>query len=135
MANTITAQTLHDGPRNLVIKTHIDSTASPVELADVILVNVSDFVDSVGATLARVKIMKIEAALGAWSVELLWDATTNVPIVSIPTDPLGTFVRDWTDIGGIINDAGSGITGDILWTSTGLGANELGHITLYMKKQ
>ncbi len=131
MVDTVTPQILHDGPRNLVVKTSMDSDGTGQSNA--ILINVSDFVDSVGATLARVRIMKIEAALGTWGAELLWDATTNVPIVTIHPD--FPYSKDWTDIGGISNDAGTGITGDILWTTSTLGADETGYITLYMKKQ
>ena len=135
MANTITAQTIIDGPRNLVIKTYLVGDGTPAQESDTILVNVSDFVDSLGATLTRVKIMKIESATaGGWSVQLAWDATTNVPIVNIAGD-VSDFDRDYSSFGGLINNAGTGITGDILWTTTGIGANDEGHITLYMKKQ
>ena len=133
MPNVITTQTIHDGPRNLVVKTYIvsDSTA----LSDTNLINVSDFVDSNGAELTRVKIMKVEAAFnGVWSAQLLWDATTNVEILDIPGD-VTDFWRNYTDIGGLINNAGTGITGDILWTSIGLANTDEGHITLYLKKQ
>ncbi len=135
MANVITPQVIIDGPRNLVIKTYLDADGTPAQESDTVLVNVSDFVDSVGATLTRVKIMKIEAAMsGGWSVKLDWDATTNVPIVSIAGD-IADFDRDYSSFGGLINNGGTGVTGDILWTTIGIGSEDEGHITLYMKKQ
>ncbi len=134
MANAITAQTIHDGPRNLVIKTYVVADGSGQE-SDTVIVNVSDFNDSVGAELARVRIMKVEASMtGAWSAQLLWDATTNVEIITIPGD-VSDFNRDYSSHGGIPNNAGTGITGDILWSTLTLASADEGHITLYMKKQ
>ena len=133
MPNTITTQTILDGHRNLVVKTYIVSDGTA--LSDTVLINVSDFLDSVGATLTRVTILKVEAAfVGAWSAQLFWDATTNVPIVTIPGD-VTDFVRDYTSIGGLPNNAGTGITGDILWSSLALANTDEGHITLYMAKK
>ncbi len=138
MANTITTQTILDGPRNLVIKTYLVNTGVASQQSDVTLVDVSAFNDSVGAELTRVRIIKVEAAMSGsavpWSAQLLWDADTNVPIINIGGD-VSDFDRDYTDIGGLPNNASTGINGDILWSTIGVGNNDEGHITLYMKKQ
>ena len=80
MANTITTQTLVDGPRNLVIKTYLDNTGTGSEQSAAVLVNVSDFLDSVGATLTRVKIMRVEAATqGAQKSDAHWRDRIGAP--------------------------------------------------------
>lgn len=56
---------------------------------------------------------------GGARVKLLWDASTDVLALDIPTATnasKGNFRR----FGGLLNQGGTGITGDILLTTTGL---------------
>ena len=50
---------------------------------------------------------------------LKWNATADVTIFTLP-DPDHTMNFDFTDFGGIVNNAGAGKTGDILLTTVGL---------------
>lgn len=127
MGATITKQVLHDGERNAIVKCHIlgDDLA---DLADQLLIDIS--ADLTMGERTEVRLNRVSADLDGFSARLLWDATTNVPIVELPT---GDSDNDYSDIGGLRNDAGAGVTGHIDLTTTGLGA-EGGTITLYMKK-
>lgn len=127
MANTLTKQTLQDGERNLVVKCVIVGDGVEGDWSDQLLIDASTYT---GAP-SDLKIMKIWASLAGFSAMLEWDATTNVDIVSIPADD--EVNRDFKEIGGLVNNAGTGKTGDILIDTTGLGAEE-GSIVLWMRK-
>ena len=141
MAITLTKHTILDGARNLVVKVHFDSSDT-TEAAAAILINASDYgVTNLGGQSPRpdgtnpFRLMKLEAeGNDAMDIELLWDATTPVSIVNIPIG-VHRFVKDWRDVGGIPNDAGSGITGDIKWTTTGMTTGSLGQLTFWLKKR
>ena len=127
MANSIITQTIVDGERNVVTKTHIVGDGSGEETATQLL-DVSAFSGAPGT----VKITKIQAYLSGFSVSLLWDATTDVEIVNLPTDD--NLSQDYMRFGGLINNAGTGVTGDIMFTTVGLGLADEGTIVLEMKK-
>lgn len=62
-------------------------------------------------------------------IRLLWDASTDVLALCIPPQRDGCL--DFKSIGGLSNTAGSGITGDILLTTTGLATGD--SITLVLE--
>jgi|TARA_R100001530_G_scaffold413_3_gene624 hypothetical protein len=127
MVNTITQQTLTEGPRNIVSKVKITGDGSGDESAT-ILVNVSEF----GVPPGSVSILRIKTMLIGFTVKLLWDADTNVDIIDLP---VGEQHMDFNSYGGFYNNAGVGVTGDILFTTTGLGSGDEGTIILEMKKK
>ena len=66
------------------------------------------------------------------SVDILWDATTDVLAMNIPdAQAIDLNLRD---IGGIPNNAGAGITGDIMFTTVGHAAGDRYTIILGLKK-
>ena len=109
MADAVSSQTVIDGPRNTVMKfTNLsDGTGEAAALK----VDVSALNDAP----ATVKIMKVHYAVVGMNVTMLWDASTDVRILELQGN--GSF--DFSTFGGLINNAGSGITGDILFTTTG----------------
>jgi hypothetical protein len=129
MAITVTKQTIIDGPRNLVVKVHLLGDSN--EAAALLLINVSDYSSPTPGVGASVKVMRIVSALDNFHCTLLWDATTDVSFVDIPA---GNHDQNFEDIGGLVNNAGTGITGDIMLTTNGIGVEE-GTFTLHMKKR
>ena len=127
MANTITSQTLLDGPRNLVVKVKITGDGSGEE-SDTDLVDISDFTGPPG----EVSIEKIKSSLVGFSTKLSWNATTNVDALDLP---VGENHMDFTPYGGLTNNAGTGVNGDILFSTVGLGAADDGTIVLEMRKK
>lgn len=127
MVNSIEKQTIVNGPKNLVVKAHIDGDGSGEE-TDTILINVSDY----AAT--EVSIIGIHTTLSGFTADLIWDATANVACINIP-DYEYNLNGDIKHFGGLPNNAGAGKTGDILITTIGLGASEHGTIILEMKKK
>lgn len=133
MAATATQQILNDGPRNLVLKYTIAGTTG--DTTEGILVNASDFNDAEGNALGAnsLTLMGINAALTGCSIDLLWDATTNVKLAEIPIRR--TVNQNYEHFGGIKDNSGAGSTGDVLFTTTAYSAGgDGGHIYLEFKK-
>ena len=133
MAATATEQVINDGPRNLILKYTIAGTSG--DAAAVKLVDVSDFVDAEGNALGAnaLTLIGIEASLTGFSCKLVWDATSNVDLVEIPSDePIN---NDYRRFGGIKDNSGTGSTGDVMFTTTGYtGSGDGGSIFLKFKK-
>lgn len=128
MAATLTTQTLQDGEKNAVIHGVITGDGLG-ELTDGVLVDVS----ALDGAPSTVKVTKIKAtSTAAISVAMEWDATTDVAFMVIPES--ANFECDYRDVGGLQNNAGAGVTGDILVTTTGEAAGEYVAITIWVQK-
>lgn len=124
MVDAVSSQTLVDGSRNVVMKfTNLSdgSGESAVTKVDVSALN--------GAP-TSVKINKIHYNVQGMVATLLWDADTDVRCVDLAGD--GVF--DFTGFGGLINNGGTGVTGDILLTTTGHTSGDNYTIVLEMAK-
>jgi hypothetical protein len=55
-------------------------------------------------------------------INMLWDATTDVVIVTVGEADFVTF--DFSRFGGLTNNSGAGRTGDILFTTVGAAAGD-----------
>lgn len=126
MAITVTKHVLVDGSRVSVVKLHLVSGAA----ADVTNQSLLDVSTLVGAP-SKVKIMSIEASGNDADVDLHWDATANVDIVTLP---VGENIFDFSRFGGLINNAGAGVTGDILFSTRGAAADTEITIILELRK-
>lgn len=124
MADAVASQTLVSGARNLVMK--FTNVSDGTGESAVKKVDASDN----GSTAP--KIMRIHYATAGMSVRILWDATTDVDAILIPADQGGCM--DFTAFGGLINNAGTGVTGDILFTTIGHTAGDIYSIVLEMAK-
>lgn len=129
MANTVTKQKVIDGDRNAVIHVWIAGEAAGSDETDTVIVDVSDLSGSP----SEVSLQKVHASLSGFTALLEWDATTDVPFFQLPD---GSEVNaDFCGFGGLQNNAGTGVTGDITITTTGLdAATDHGHITLWVRK-
>ena len=66
------------------------------------------------------------------SVKLLWDATTDVLALHLPADYSDSL--DLSEFTGLKNNAGSGITGDIMLTTVGHSSGDAYTVILKMTK-
>lgn len=126
MVNVVDVNTLHDGERNAVFHIRIEGDGSGEESATSLI----DISTLKGAP-SRVKIRAVDGKLTGFSASLLWDATTDELAAEVPA---GTSFLDTDMYGGIINNAGAGVTGDINITTVGLGAGDNGVIILEVRK-
>ena len=131
MADSVTSQIIFEGERALVMKfTNIsDGTGETA----VVKVDVSALAPSgSGAACDRVTVTKIYIANHGMEVRMLWDASTDVPFFL--SSPGATQTLDFTLFGGIPNDAGAGVTGDIVFTTSDASAGDTYWCILEMVK-
>jgi len=126
MADAITSQTIFDGVKKAVLKfTNIsDGTGESA----VVKVDVSTLVDAP----TKVTINKIWFTTDGMAVRMLWDATTDVLTYAVAANQTGFL--DFSSFGGIKNNAGSGVTGDLLFTTVGHTAGDSYSIILEVNK-
>lgn len=124
MADAVSSQTLIDGDKNVVMK--FTNLSDGTGESAVLKVDVSGLK---GAP-TRVKINKVHYSVAGMVATLLWDADTDVRIMDLQGD--GTF--DACQFGGLYNNGGAGVTGDILLTTAGHTANDSYSIILEMQK-
>ena len=131
MADAVTSQTIQDGERKAVLKftnASDGSGESAVKKVDVsALAN-----NSAGDTCTGVAINKIWWQCTGMSVKIEFDATSNVLAIGLSEDSNG--YHDYSDFSGIPNNAGSGVTGDLDFTTVGAGSGHTSMIVLELIK-
>ena len=131
MADTVTSQTIQDGERVAVLKfTNVsDGTGeSAVKKVDVSALTTN----SAGESCTSVSIARIYWACVGMRVNIEFDATTNVLAIPLPADSTGDEYYDL--FSGIPNNAGSGVTGDIDFTTVGHSSGDAYSIILVLNK-
>ena len=131
MADTVTSQTIQDGERVAVLKfTNVsDGTGeSAVKKVDVSALTTN----SAGVSCTSVSIARIYWACVGMRVNIEFDATTNVLAMPLPADSTGDEYYDL--FSGIPNNAGSGVTGDIDFTTVGHSSGDAYSIILVLNK-
>ena len=129
MADAVTSQTLQDGDKVAVMKfTNISdgSGESAVKKVDVSALQAQS---GSGASCTGVTIDCIWYECNGMSVDLLWDASTDV--IAWTLSGYGYF--DFRSAGPLVNNASSP-TGDIMFTTTGAGSGDRYAIMLKMTK-
>ena len=131
MADTVTTQTISDGERNCIMKfTNVSDGTGESAVAKVDVSALSS--NSDGKACSEVRIMRVSHAIVGMSVQLFFDATTNVLLMELAESSNGHM--DFKDFGGIPNNAGSGKNGDVLFTTKGASNGDTYSITLEMTK-
>ncbi len=130
MANTTNLRIMANGERDVVVHavhTYVDTAND----ADVVVVDASALSLTAGYVLTVEKVCY--STCGAWSGRLSFDATTDVAFAALPQNHEGTI--DYRKFGGLSNNAGSGISGDILLDVFGTGAAGAAiSLVIYCKK-
>ena len=126
MADTVGTKDLLDSDRHHIVflRNESDGTGE----AAVKKIDVS----ALGGAPSTVAITQIWYSTQGMAVELHWDATTDTLAWCIPADECGHI--DFRDMGGLVNDSGSGKTGDIMVTTVGHGAGDGYAIAIQVKK-
>jgi len=133
MADAVTSQTIIDGQHHAVLKfTNIsDGTGeSAVTKVDVSTLAVSAFD---GKSCSEVVIERIWWQCIGMKVQILWDATSDQFCIELGENQSGN--HDYNLFGGLTNNAGSGKTGDIAFTTVGATAADTYTIILYLRKK
>jgi hypothetical protein len=131
MADTVTSQTIQDGDKIAVMKftNASDGTGeSAVKKVDVSALSAN----SLGQSCTSVTISRIYWACVGMRVNIEFDASTNVLAMPLPADSTGDEYYDLFT--GIPNNAGSGVTGDIDFTTVGHSDGDSYSIILVLTK-
>ena len=131
MADAVTSQTIFDGDKKVIQKfTNIsDGTGeSEVKKVDVSALTTNGH----GQTCTSVTIEKIWWQCVGMKTRLFFAATSNAFIIELGENQSG--YHDYSSFGGLKNNAGSGVTGDILFTTVGHSSADTYTITLEMRK-
>ena len=132
MADAVTSQTIQDGARHVIMSfTNVgDGTGeSAVKKVDVSALG-SDPVT--GTACSGVAIQSIWFSTMGMSVKLLWDADTDVLAFHLPADYADSL--DMSEFTGLKNNAGTGVTGDIMLTTVGHSSGDAYTVILKMTK-
>ena len=128
MADAVSSQTLVDTDKRTVIKiTNLSdgNGESAVKKVDV---------STLSGAPSRVTIDQIWYDIGGMRVQIDFDASTNVPALVLGGSAAAGNVQghlDFRSFGGIKNNAGSGVTGDIDITTSG--HTNLDHYTIILE--
>ena len=132
MADTVASQTIDDGPRYAVIK--LTNVSDGTGESAVTKVDVSGLASSAnGVACTGATIQKIWWPCTGMKVSILFDATSDVLAIQLGENQSG--YHDYTSFGGLTNNAGSGKTGDIKFTTVGHSSGDTYTIILYLKKE
>ena len=136
MADAVSSQTIIDTEKRVVMKfTNLSdgNGESAVKKVDVSALTASPS----GAECARVHITQIWYAISGMRIDLEWDASSNVKALilggGVTLEPTVGHL-DFRSFGGIKNNAGGGITGDIDLTTLHHTNNDAYTIILELKK-
>ena len=132
MADAVATQTIIDGSKTAVLKFTNVSDGSGED--GVVKVDVSALSNnSLGQTCTGATIEKIWWQCIGMKVQVLFDATTNVFCIELGENQSGH--HDYTDFGGLPNNAGSGKTGDIVFTTVGHTSADTYTVIMQVKKE
>ena len=130
MADAVNSQTLFDGLSQAVMK--FNNVSDGTGETAVLKVDVSALAaNNVGKECTGVSIRKITALLNGMSVNILWDATTDVSAIILAP---GMYTLNFDETAILGNNAGTGKTGDIMFTTIGASSGDTYSIILEMIK-
>ena len=133
MADAVTTQTLADGDRIAIMKfTNISdgSGESAVTKVDVSTLAAESRTER---ECSEVNIQQIFYSLEGMSVDILWNASSNVLCFTISDSSSGHY--DFSNVQSLTNNAGSGKNGDVLFTTVGANAGDRYTIILVLEKK
>ena len=122
MADAVASQTIQDGPRKAIFKfTNVsDGTGeSAVKKIDVSALTADPMT---GAACTKVTIEKIWYSTIGMGVKIFFDASTDVLAWQLNADYADEI--DFSEFNGIPNNAGSGKTGDVQFTTIGASSGD-----------
>lgn len=130
MADAVNSQTLFDGESQVVMK--FNNVSDGTGESAVLKVDVSALAANyVGKTCTGVTIRRVTAMIHGMSVNVLWDATTDVSALVLAP---GMYTLNFDDTSLIWNNADTGKTGDIMFTTVGASSGDTYSIILEMIK-
>ncbi len=132
MADAVTSQTIIDGSKTAVLKfTNVSDGTGESAVTKVDVSALSN--NSLGQTCTGATIQKIWWQCNGMKVQLLFDATSDVFCIELGENQSG--YHDYTTFGGLPNNAGSGKTGDIQFTTVGHASGDTYTVIIQVAKE
>jgi hypothetical protein len=132
MTITATSQTLFDGERVAIMKFYASMSTTETESAVAKVTPSALLSSNAGGACDAVSILKVTALTHGLEVQMNWVASTPVVIQTIP--PNNSYTQDYSAIGGLTNNSGSGKTGVISFTTFDGSAGDTYTVVLEMQK-
>lgn len=131
MADAVASQTLLDGERVAIMK--FTNSSDGTGETNVVKVNPSSLAPSAaGGACDAVTITKVTGLTHGMEVQMKWKASTPVIIETIPQN--NSYTQDYSAIGGLVNNAGTGKDGAITFTTLDATAGDTYTVVLEMVK-
>ncbi len=130
MADTVATQVIYDGAKQAIMK--FTNASDGTGETNVKKVDVATLSSYLGKACVAVQIERIYGLTHGMEVRLLWEATANVTILTVPQNTMQTMTFE--DFGGLDNNAGTGKTGNILFTTLDASLGDAYTIILVMRK-
>ena len=131
MADAVTSQTLLDGERLAIMKfTNISDGTGETAVTKVNVANLAKSASGLSCT--AVTINKIHSVCHGMEVRMYWDATTDVPFFLSTVNT--NYCNDFSEFGGITNNAGAGKNGNIVFSTADASAGDTYTVVLEMVK-
>ena len=132
MADAVTSTTISDGTHKAVIQiTNLSDGTGEDAVNKVDVSGLAARED--GTACSGVVIEKVShSIIGFTQVQLLFDADTDAFIIELGENQSGD--HDYSIFGGLTNNAGTGKTGDIMFTTVGASSADTYTVILYMRK-
>jgi len=118
---------LYDGARNVVV--HLNNVSDGTGQTNALIVDVSTLTPNPTTHLA---LWRASFSIRGGGVIISWDATVDQQLLFMGDGGPGEL--DFSPWGGLWNNAGAGVTGDVLLSTVGFAANSGYSITLEFKK-
>ena len=132
MADAVTSQTIIDGSKTAVLKfTNVSDGSGESAVTKVDVSALSS--NSIGQSCTGASIRKIWWQCIGMKVQILFDASTDVLAIELGENQSG--YHDYSHFGGIPNNAGSGKTGDIQFTTVGHASGDTYTVIIQVAKE
>ena len=132
MADAVASQTIQDGERKAILR--FTNVSDGTGESAVVKVDVSALSNNArGQACTGVTIEEIWWQCIGMKVQILFDASTDVMAIELGENQSGN--HDYRSFGGLTNNAGSGKTGDVAFTTVGHTSADTYTIILYMRKE
>ena len=133
MADAVASQTIVDGPSFVAIKLTNISDGTGESAVTKVDVSALEADSRTGLSCTDVNIERIWWQCIGMKVRILFDADTDVMAIELGENQSGN--HDYSIFGGLVNNAGTGKTGDVKFTTVGASSGDTYTVILYMRKK
>jgi|TARA_R100001198_G_scaffold70814_1_gene43175 hypothetical protein len=133
MADAVASQIIVDGPSFVAIKLTNISDGTGETAVTKVDVSALEADSRTGLSCTDVNIERIWWQCIGMKVRILFDADTDVMAIELGENQSGN--HDYSVFGGLTNNAGTGKTGDVKFTTVGASSGDTYTVILYLRKK